>query len=113
MRCRLASAEDRPDCGNRCDQPDNSEGSSYSLSLLCGKPLGEKERNSCAEHGARADGEGEFWKAEVGFFHNNRIRSVREEVKRRHFRPVSGQLLAPRARLKQFTTARKEKSAEG
>lgn len=83
IRRRLASTEYRPDCGNRCNQPDDSEGSAYSLPLLCGKPLSEKERHSSAEHGARADGEGKFWKAKVGFFHNNSIRLVREDVKRR------------------------------
>jgi hypothetical protein len=85
VRCRLASTEHRPDCGNRGKQPDDRKGGFYSLPLLCSKPLGEKERDSSAKHGARADGEGEFWKAEMGFFHNNRIRSVRDDVKRRRW----------------------------
>jgi len=41
--------------------------------LLCGEPVGEKERDSSAEHGAGADGKGEFWEAKAGFFHDNRF----------------------------------------
>jgi hypothetical protein len=41
--------------------------------LLCGEPIGEKERHSSAEHGTGANGEGEFWEAKVGFFHDDRF----------------------------------------
>jgi hypothetical protein len=41
--------------------------------LLCSEPVGEKERDASAEHGAGADGKGEFWEAKAGFFHDNRF----------------------------------------
>ena len=41
--------------------------------MLCGKPAGEKERDSGAEHGPGADGKGEFWEAKACFFHDNRF----------------------------------------
>jgi hypothetical protein len=41
--------------------------------LLCGEPIGEKERHSSAEHRTGANGEGEFWEAKVGFFHDDRF----------------------------------------
>jgi hypothetical protein len=69
----LACTENCPDCGNGGQQPDCNESSSYSLPLLCGEPVGEKERHSSAEHGAGANGEREFWEAKVGFFHDDRF----------------------------------------
>ena len=41
--------------------------------MLCGEPVGEKERDSGSEHDAGANGEGEFREAKVGFFHDNRF----------------------------------------
>jgi len=42
--------------------------------LLRVEPIGEKERDSSAEHDASADSKGDFWEAKASFSHDSRIR---------------------------------------
>jgi hypothetical protein len=76
----VAPTEYSPHGGNRCKHANKSECRTHCFTLLCCKLLGKEKRYPRAEHGARGDGKGELWEAEMRFFHKQMIDALAMRV---------------------------------